>query len=95
VHVPAFPHDPDPDMQARVLTVNGEERPYGELTRWAGLTVNSYLPVTAVPLGTTRDGLPVGMQIAGPYLGDRTTLAVARLLEAHHRAFVPPPGYAD
>ncbi|MEE4109839.1 MAG: amidase [Halieaceae bacterium] len=95
VHVPAFPHDPEPDLQARVLTVNGEERPYGELTRWAGLTVNSYLPVTAVPLGTTRDGLPVGMQIAGPYRGDRTTLAVARLLEAHHRAFVPPPGYAD
>lgn len=95
VHVPAFPHDPEPDLQARVLTVNGEQRPYGELTRWAGLTVNSYLPVTAVPLGTTRDGLPVGMQIAGPYLGDRTTLAVARLLETHHRAFVPPPGYAD
>jgi len=95
VHVPAFPHDSEPDLQARVLTVNGEERPYGELTRWAGLTVNSYLPVTAVPLGTTRDGLPVGMQIAGPYLGDRTTLAVARLLETHHRAFVPPPGYAD
>ncbi len=95
VHVPAFPHDPNPDLQARHLTVNGVERPYGELTRWAGLTLNAYLPVTVVPLGTTREGLPVGMQIAGRYLGDRTTLAVARLLETHHRAFLAPPGYAD
>ncbi|MEM1187696.1 MAG: amidase [Pseudomonadota bacterium] len=95
VHVPAFRHDPNPDLQARHLTVNGVERPYGELTRWAGLTLNAYLPITAVPLGTTREGLPVGMQIAGRYLGDRTTLAVAKLLETHHRAFVPPPGYAD
>ena len=94
-HVPAFPHDHNPDLQARLLTVNGEQRPYTELLRWAGLTLNAYLPATAVPLGTTRDGLPVGMQIASRYLGDRTTLAVARLLETHHRAFVPPPGFSD
>jgi len=95
VHVPPFPHDHEADLQARRLLVNGEERPYTELLRWSGLTINSYLPVTTVPLGTTRDGLPVGMQIASRFMGDRTTLAVARLLEAHHRAFVPPPGYAD
>lgn len=92
-HVPAFPHDHAPDLQERVLTVNGEPRPYSEVTKWAGLTLNAYLPATAVPLGTTHAGLPVGMQITSRYLGDRTTLAVARLLETHHRAFVPPPGY--
>jgi amidase len=92
-HVPAFPHDHEPDFHARSLEVNGEKRPYAELLRWAGLTLNAYLPTTAVPLGTTADGLPVGVQITSRYLGDRTTLAVARLLEAHHRAFVPPPGY--
>lgn len=95
VHVPAFPHDHNPDLQARLLTVNGVARPYTELLRWAGLTLNAYLPATVVPLGTTGDGLPVGMQIASRYLGDRTTLAVARLLETHHRAFVPPPGFSD
>lgn len=94
-HVPAFPHDQNPDQEQRFLTVNGSERPYRELTRWAGLTLNAYLPSTAVPLGTTHDGLPVGMQIASRYLGDRTTLAVARLLETHHRGFVPPPGYGN
>jgi amidase len=92
-HVPAFPHDHHPDLQARRLTVNGESRPYTEVLKWSGLTLNAFLPATAVPLGTTRDGLPIGMQVVSRYLGDRTTLAVARLLEAHHRAFVPPPGY--
>jgi amidase len=94
-HVPAFPHDHHPDMHARRLVVNGEERPYTEILKWAGLTLNAYLPATAVPLGTTNRGLPIGMQIASRYLGDRTTLAVARLLESNHRAFVPPPGYTD
>jgi amidase len=95
VHVPAFPHDHHPDFHGRSLTVNDQTRPYSELLRWAGLTLNAYLPSTAVPLGTTGDGLPVGMQISSRYMGDRSTLAVARLLESHHRAFVPPPGYAS
>ena len=93
--VPAFPHEHHPDMQARRLTINGEQRPYTDVMKWAGLTLNAYLPSTAVPLGTTREGLPIGMQIASRYLGDRTTLAVARLLETHHRSFVPPPGYGE
>ena len=94
VHVPAFPHDQSPDMHARTLLVNGEAQPYTRLLRWAGLTLNAYLPVTAVPAGLSPEGLPVGMQVVSRYLGDRTTLAAARLLEQHHRSFTPPPGYA-
>jgi len=48
-----------------------------------------------VPAGLTLDGLPVGVQVVSRYLGDRTTLAVARLLERRHRAFTAPPGYAQ
>lgn len=92
--VPAFPHDHRPNLQQRHLQVNGESRPYSNLLRWAGLTLNAGLPVTAVPAGLTLDGLPVGVQVASRYLGDRTSLAVARLLEGHHRAFTAPPGYA-
>ncbi len=91
--VPAFPHDHNPDMQARVLEVNGEQRPYMDVLSWAGLTLNAYLPVTVVPVGLSRDGLPIGVQIVAPYLGDKTSLAVGRLLEEHHRGFVAPPGY--
>ena len=92
--VPAFPHDHAPDLQQRRLLVNGEPQPYTHLLRWAGLTLNSYLPATAVPAGLSLDGLPVGVQVVSRYLGDRTSLAVARLLESHHRAFTAPPGYA-
>jgi amidase len=94
-HVVAFPHDHEPDMHKRRLLVNGVERPYTELLGWAGLTLNGYLPVTAVPAGASTLGLPIGMQVVGPFLGDRTTLATAAVLEQHHRGFVAPPGYGD
>jgi amidase len=35
----------------------------------------------------------VGVQIIGPYLGDRTTIELARLLAEVTEGFVPPPGY--
>ena len=89
-HVPAFPHDHEPDMHARTLTVNGEQRLYTDLLRWAGVTLNAYLPVTAVPVGLTSEGLPVGAQVVSRYLGDKTALAVGRLLEMHHRSFTAP-----
>jgi amidase len=45
-----------------------------------------------VPVGRTAAGLPVGLQIVGPYLEDRTTLAMARHVEELLGGFVPPPG---
>ena len=54
----------------------------------------AYLPATVVPIGLTRDGLPVGLQIAGPYLEDRTTLAIAREVERLLGGFQPPPALA-
>ncbi len=90
---PAFPHDHNPDMHARVIEVNGEQRPYLDILGWAGLTLNALLPVTVVPVGLSGEGLPIGVQIVAPFLGDRTSLAVGRLLEEHHRGFVAPPGY--
>ncbi len=53
----------------------------------------TYLPSTVAPVGFTKDGRPVGVQIVGPEYGDRTCLQFARLLEKEYQAFVPPPGY--
>jgi amidase len=44
------------------------------------LTVSSH-PVAAVPAGFTADGLPVGMQLVGPYAGDRRLLEWAAAWE--------------
>ncbi len=39
------------------------------------------LPVTSVPLGRSRLGLPLGIQVIAARGGDDTTIAVANLLE--------------
>ena len=49
------------------------------------------LPATAAPIGFTRGGLPIGVQVIGPYLEDRTTIAFAGLLEREFGGFTPPP----
>ncbi|TWT09623.1 amidase [Reyranella sp. CPCC 100927] len=91
----AFPHDHAPDMLSRRLTVNGQARPYVDAMRWAGLIGNVRLPVATVPVGRTKAGLPVGMQIVGPYLEDRTAIDVAKWLADLIGGFTPPPGYGD
>ncbi len=90
----AFAHDHSPDLQARRLTVNGTQRGYLEAIGWAGLIGNVRLPSTVVPVGRTKAGLPIGMQIVGPYLEDRTCIDVARRLADLAGGFAPPTGYA-
>ena len=78
----------------RRLTVGGVTIPYNNLLFWPVITGGYHLPASVAPLGQTADGLPYGVQIAGPLFGDRTTIAVAELLERSWRGFTPPPGIA-
>ena len=50
-------------------------------------------PQRRYPAGLGSSRLPVGLQAIGPYLGDRTTMQFARLLEREWHAFEAPPGY--
>jgi amidase len=88
----AFPHDQRP-FGERTIRVDEKEYPYFQQVFWAGLTGVAYLPSTVIPTGLTDDGLPVGVQIAGPEYSDLITIGVARLLEAAGCQFVPPPDY--
>ena len=45
--------------------------------------------------GSRADGLPVGVQIVGPYLEDRTPLKLAELIEREFGGFVPPKMFDD
>jgi len=88
---PAFPHDQSPDMARRTLTVNGVPRPYlGTLLGWPALAGLSSLPATAAPVGFTKEGLPAGIQVVGPFLEDRTAIDVARLVAEVAGGYVPP-----
>ena len=40
------------------------------------------LPATAAPIAKSPEGLPIGVQIIGAFLHDRTTIALARQIEA-------------
>lgn len=89
----AIPHDHSEPMSRRTITVNGESRPYQEQFSWMGLAGAAFLPATVIPVGVADDGLPVGLQIIGPFLEDRTCLDLAARLEQRLGGFRPPPGF--
>jgi amidase len=92
--VAAIIHDHSEPMMARTLMVNGVKRPYFDaLIPWAGLIGMAYLPSTSAPVGRTAAGLPVGVQVVGPYLEDRTTIDFARRLAEVVGGYNRPPGY--
>lgn len=79
--VAAFPHD-DGSFNQRVLVIDGEATPYGLQLAWPGVATFPNLPATAIPVGRTRDGRPIGVQAIGGFLEDRTTLDFAARLAA-------------
>ena len=92
---PAFAHDHSP-IERRRIQVDG--KPYSYLDTqilWPELAATPGLPATVAPIDRSETGLPIGVQIIGPYLEDRTTIAFAELLERKFGGFAPPPGYAD
>ena len=93
--VPAFPHNHSLPIEARRIEIDGKGYPfYDACFVWADPAGTCGLPATAAPIDRSPAGLPIGVQIIGPYLEDRTTIAFAELLEREFGGFVPPPGYA-
>jgi amidase len=90
--ITAFAHD-HREMEKRRIVVDGQAIPYGAQSAWASVATLTGLPATAMPIGLAEDGLPVGMQIVGPYLEDRTPLGFAELVEREFGGFVAPPGF--
>ncbi|MDE2603733.1 MAG: amidase [Bradyrhizobium sp.] len=91
----AFPHDHSPDQETRRIKVDGKDYPYADQLAWPGIATLPGLPSTAIPLGLSRGGLPVGVQIVGAWLEDRTPLKLAELIEREFGGFVPPPMFDD
>jgi amidase len=60
---------------------------------WPGIATLPGLPATAIPVAMSADGLPIGLQIVGPWLEDRTPLKLAELIEQEFGGFVAPKGY--
>jgi amidase len=88
---PAFAHMQTGWRWERMVDVDGAPQASTQALFWAGLPSLCGLPATAVPLGLSKDGLPVGAQIVGPLFADPTCLRFARWLEDEYRHFVAPP----
>src|SRR5262249_31250529 len=69
------------------------ERPYMDLLWWIAFATLTGCPATVAPIGRTRSGLPVGIQIVGPYLEDATPIGFAGALADVVGGFEPPPDY--
>jgi amidase len=89
----AFPQDESGDLGEATIDVDGSAYRYGDQVFYASLATAPGLPATTIPLERTAAGLPVGVQIIGPYLEDRTTLRFGELVEEAFGGFVRPPGY--
>jgi amidase len=93
---PAFSHNnTNPDILARKLTTTEGERDYRDQTRWICFATLTGCPATVAPVGRTKSGLPVGIQIMGPYLEDATPIDIALRLTQTIGGFTSPSGYND
>ena len=92
---PAYPHDHSPEQEKRRINIDGKDYPYPDQLAWPGIATLPGLPSTAIPLGLSPDGLPIGVQIVGPWLEDRTPLKLAELIEREFGGFTAPPMFDD
>jgi amidase len=86
---PAFPHDHS-SFWTREADIDGKQVPYGDQIAWAAIATSMGLPSTAAPV-QHEGNLPIGVQIIGGYLDDRTTIAFAGLIEREFGGFTAPP----
>ena len=88
----AFPHDTDRPMTERLLDVDGVAVPHFMAAAWCCAIGSALLPVVALPAGPGLAGLPVGVQVIGPFLSDLRLLRIAEVLDAAAGpGFTAPP----
>jgi len=88
----AFPHDTERSLAERVLDIDGVVVQHLVASTWCGAIGSVLLPVVTLPTGSTQSGLPVGVQVIGPFLSDLRLLKIASLLDdAAGPGFTPPP----
>jgi amidase len=80
-------------FDARVIPTSRGPRPYLDYRFWPGFSSLTGLPATSAFAGLASDGLPVGIQVLGPYLEDATPIDVAAKIGDVIGGFQAPPGF--
>lgn len=86
----AFPHDQRPFEQRTIETADGV-RDYADQPFWTTHASLPGLPALSAPVGLSRAGMPVGMQVVGPMHEDDAALTFAELMADVIGGFTPPP----
>src|SRR5215469_706166 len=87
--VTAFPHC-EPGSPLRV---DGQEVTYWMVSAYSTLFDYTGHPAVVLPYKRDRDGLPIGVQLAGKRWNESRLLAMAKALSEVTGAFQRPPGY--
>ena len=89
----AFAHDTTHPDRRMIPLPEGGAQPFWNLLRYISAATLTGCPATTLPVGLSRSGLPVGLQVMAAYLEDSTSIAFARALAGEIGGFQPPPGY--
>lgn len=84
--VPAFRHG------ERQWTVEGQIVEYLDAMRYTQWFNLLGAPAAVVPVGSSAEGLPIGVQVISRPYEDETALAIARFVNEHF-GYVPPPNH--
>lgn len=63
----AFAHQQEPAFAERILTIDNVQVPYPKIIEWISLATSCHAPALAVQAGQNTAGLPVGVQVIGPW----------------------------
>jgi amidase len=88
--VSAFPHQQEAIMTERILSVDNENWRYLHLLDWITVATALHAPALAVPAGRTAGGLPVGVQIIGPWNNEDRLFDFGAAIEERLGGFAPP-----
>ena len=91
--VAAFQHDHNRTFFERTVATPEGKRMYAEMLKWISVATLTGCPATVAPVGRTRENLPVGIQIMGPYLEDATPIDLAGRIGEIVGGFESPPGF--
>jgi amidase len=89
----AFPHTTTPVVERMLPTPEGASQQFDDLITYICPATLTGCPATTAPAGLSKSGLPVGLQIMGPYLEDATPIRFAALLAREIGGFQAPKDY--
>jgi len=91
---PAYPHDHSQPQEARVIAMPNGKHPFLDSMFWIHTATLTGMPAVSAPVGFTAGGLPVGLQIMGPYMEDGTAIEFAAALAGVTGGFKAPKGFS-